>query len=821
MTRNFRAVNSEYNGLYNGDLALEQGKRTLAYDYKDDFWEILPVERVSLLEFTPLTGESENSDFNRAEDKAVRVVQKHSIDVDGKEHNPKIDEAYMMLGKARYYDSRFIPAMEAFNFVLNRFPTSNSINAAKIWKEKTNIRLRNEEVAIKNLKILFAKSELTNEEFVDASAIIAQAYINMDAPDSALVHIRSAAELTKDYEEKGRFLFIKGQLFNEVGKKDSANKAFADVIDLKRRSPRRYMIHAEIEIAKNFDYEKGNRDALLTHLLELAEDRENRPYLDIVYHQIGNFHRDIDSIDKAKFYYGRSIKEFRQNQKVQAFNYLNMGDIHFDLAEYKNSGAYYDSTLMRLQENTLLYRRVKKKRDNLDDVIKYEDIAQTNDSILRFVAMTEDERLAYFRDYTQKLKDKAIADSIAEAKEKERFRDDEFFAGSKREGDREESGSFYFYNQATVSFGAQEFRRRWGNRSLEDDWRRSDKKMVSQEEEFAIADEEGGGTSILDHPRFDPETYLALIPTDEVAIDSIKKDRDMAYYQLGIIYQEKFKEYQLAVNRLESLLTFNPEDRLVVPTKYYLYKLYEILEDPTNMQRYANDIVSNHPESRYAEIIRNPAAAISLDESSPEFKYGELYKKFLNEEYRYVIQKADEYIHMFVGESILPKFEFLKATALGRLEGFQAYKEAMNYVALTYPNSEEGQRAQTIYQKTIPKLESFNFEQNDNSEKWKLVYEFDRDKMGDAEKLKAKIEQAIEEKKYLFLKTSIDFYTEEQIFLVIHGFGSKNTARGLAEMLREEKKYKIVQKSYTISSPNYTVVQIHKNFNAYNEQNLN
>jgi len=821
MTRNFRAVNSEYNGLYNGDLALEQGKRTLAYDYKDDFWEILPVERVSLLEFTPLTGESENSDFNRAEDKAVRVVQKHSIDVDGKEHNPKIDEAYMMLGKARYYDSRFIPAMEAFNFVLNRFPTSNSINAAKIWKEKTNIRLRNEEVAIKNLKILFKKSELSTEDFVDASAIIAQAYINMDAPDSALVHIRNAAELTKNYEEKGRFLFIKGQLFNEVGKKDSANKAFADVIALKRRSPRRYMINAEIEIAKNFDYEKGDKDALLAHLLELSEDRENRPYLDIVFHQIGNFHRDIDSINKAKFYYNRSIKEFRQNQKVQAFNYLNMGDIHFDLAEYKNSGAYYDSTLMRLQENTLLYRRVKKKRDNLDDVIKYEDIAQTNDSILRFVAMTEDERLAYFRDYTQKLKDKAIADSIAEAKEKERFRDDEFFTGSKREGGRDEGGSFYFYNQSTVSFGAQEFRRRWGNRSLEDDWRRSDKKMVSQEEEFAIADEEGAGTSILDHPRFDPETYLALIPTEEETIDSIKKDRDMAYYQLGIIYQEKFKEYQLAVNRLESLLTFNPEDRLVVPTKYYLYKLYEILEDPLNKQKYADDIVSNHPESRYAEIIRNPAAAISLDESSPEYKYGELYQKFLQEEYRYVIQKADEYIHMFVGESILPKFEFLKATALGRLEGFQSYKDAMNYVALTYPNSEEGQRAQTIYQKTIPKLQNFNFEQNDNSEKWKLVYEFDRDKMVDAEKLKAKIEQAIDEKNYLFLKTSIDFYTENQIFLVIHGFGSKDTARGLAEMLREEKKYKIVQKSYTISSPNYTVVQIHKNFNAYNEQNLN
>src|SRR5690554_7366826 len=102
-----------------------------------------------------MPGEDQNEDFARAEEKAVKVIQKRSIEVQGKEHNPKIDEAYILLGKARYFDSRFIPALEAFNYILNKYPTSNSINSAKIWKEKTNIRLQNEEVAIKTLKVLF------------------------------------------------------------------------------------------------------------------------------------------------------------------------------------------------------------------------------------------------------------------------------------------------------------------------------------------------------------------------------------------------------------------------------------------------------------------------------------------------------------------------------------------------------------------------------------------------------------------------------------------------------------------------------------------
>ena len=123
-TRNYHAVTAEYNALYNGNNAFVDGQEQLASAYKDNFWEILPIERMEQEDEQTKPGYDRNPNFERAEEKAAKAIQKHSIIVDDKEHNPQIDEAYILLGKARYFDGRFIPALDAFNYVLNRYPTS-------------------------------------------------------------------------------------------------------------------------------------------------------------------------------------------------------------------------------------------------------------------------------------------------------------------------------------------------------------------------------------------------------------------------------------------------------------------------------------------------------------------------------------------------------------------------------------------------------------------------------------------------------------------------------------------------------------------------
>ena len=133
--------------------------------------------------------------FYKAEEKAVKAIQKHGMNIEGKENNPQIDEAYLLLGKARYFDQRFVPALEAFNYILYKYPASDKINQAKIWREKTNMRLDNDDLAIKNLKRLLEQEELEDQDLADATSILAQAYINTKSIDSALTQLEIAAKV--------------------------------------------------------------------------------------------------------------------------------------------------------------------------------------------------------------------------------------------------------------------------------------------------------------------------------------------------------------------------------------------------------------------------------------------------------------------------------------------------------------------------------------------------------------------------------------------------------------------------------------------------
>lgn len=816
MNRNYHAVTTEYNILYNGNLAFEDAKKQLAAGYRDNFWEILPIERIEIKESLSdmKIGESQGGAFDRAEEKATKAIQKHSMYFGAREHNPKIAEAYLLLGKARYYDGRFIPALDAFNFIINHHPTSSSMDQAKVWRAKTNIRLKNEEYALENLKKLYEQSEMEDQDRIDAAAMIAQAYMSLDSIPEALEYIKIAAENVKDKELKGRYTFIKGQIYNHIGEKDSANIAFDEVIAMNRRTSRSYLINAYMEKAQNFDYEEGDREEFMALMTKLEKDRENRPFLDRINYQLAEYYRITDSIETAVTYYNRSIKNFRDDRVLQSKNYQTLAEINFDNSKYRDAGAYYDSTLTFMQERSREWRRIKKKRENLDDVILYEEIATTNDSILRLAAMSDTELLAYFTAYTAKLKEEAIKDSIANAKREQGILDNEFYKKGKS-GATAEGGTFYFYNHAALARGKEDFRRIWGNRKLEDNWRLSNKASSLLDIEDDEIESGDALEPIAENEMFNPEVYIARVPKDEAVIDSLSNERNFAYYQLGLIYKEKFKELDLAYNRLETLLTNKPEERLIVPAKYNLFKIYEELGMDEKAAFYKNDILTNYADTRYAEILRNPNTQLATDESSPEYKYKELYKDFEDQKYAEVIDLCDEYITLYHGTEIVPKFELLKATAIGKQDGFEAYKAALNFVSLNYANTEEGRQAQDIFTNQLPKLELTRFTCGENDDQWKLIYTFAKKDRKEAEKLKETLDKAIAELKYSDIKTSIDYYNSELDFVVIHGLKSELGARGFGQILNEKKEYKVKNPYFEICSPNYKRVQIHKNLDDY------
>ena len=843
INRNFHAVTTEYNVLYNGNIALEKGLATLSTTYQDNFWDILPVERVSVSEEKATKDQTKNQDFEKAEEKAVKAIQKHSMNIGGSEKNPQMDEAYLLLAKARYYDNRFIPSLEALNYILYKYPLSDKIYHAKVWREKVNIRLDNDQIAIKNLKKLLEDKKISGQDLADANAMLTQAYINIQAKDSAIATIKIAKETTKNNDEKARYSFILGQLYESLHYQDSAYAAFESVIQMNRKSPRSYLIQAKIKQAQQFDYKKGDTLSFIKAYTKLLEDRENRPYLDALYHQMGVFYDKQDQPNAAKKHYNKSLKTNSKDKYLVASNYRNMAEIYFRASKYKTAGKYYDSTLVNLNDRTREYRKIKKKRVNLDDVIKYETIAQSNDSILSVVAMSDLERKSYYEEYIKKLKqeDETKAKLAAVQAEKEAnilVANNNASGGSLVKSDKnnlseamknpatktasgvadiggDKNSGFYFYNQVTVAYGKKEFANKWGKRTLKDNWRwSSDSNAESNtdldtKEEDVVAESESKDKATSENPKYTTSFYLEQLPTDQKVIDSLAKDRNFAYYQLGIIYKEKFKENELAASRLEQLLKNNPEERLVLPAKYNLYKIYQIIA-PAKAEQLKQQIIAEYPNSRYAEIIKNPSIEIT-DEANPELVYNAIYKKLENNQLREVYGEIDELINRFTGEESVAKFELLKAKVVGRLQGLEEYKKALNYVALTYPNIEEGKQAENLLKTDIPKLEALTFSKQEATE-WKIIFPKKFPLDNEVKQLTDKIDKYLKDSNTVLLKSSSDIYTINANFIVIHGFNSKESANAVLSILKEHKNYKIKDQAYLVSTEDYKIIQMQKKF---------
>lgn len=841
MARNSHALSTKYNILYNGQVGLDKGVKEIRSNSDDDFWKRLPIEKMQIVEDLASTTTPKNANFELAEAKATKAIQKHSMNIGGREKNTQIDEAYLMLGKSRYYDQRFVPAIDAFNYVLYKYPNSSKIYEAKIWREKTNMRLGNDALVIKNISKLLKDHEVKKQVFADANALLAEAFLNLEEKDSAVAKLKLAIAFTKVNQQRARYRFVLGQLYQQLGYKDSAVSSYQSVIDMNQKADRKFVIQAHAKKAELFDYQNGDFNSFTKTFDKLAKDRENRPYKDLIFHHMAVFYDQKNNQKKALDFYNLSLRTDSKDSYLVASNYRNLGNMYFRNAEYPAAAKYYDSTLVKLNDKTREHNKIQKIRNNLDEVILYEALAKRNDSILNVVSLNESDKIAYFEKYIVKLKEEDEIKRVLEEKRKEKQenRERNSTTGSIDPASNQEPGKpekksalmppaitnvssqqagsvFYFYNPTTVAFGKIEFKKTWGDRTPNGNWR-----ISSTTGNPTSADSLGDGKETLEKEataekiveQYTTDFYLKQLPITQTEIDSIGKERNFAYYQLGIIYKEKFKENNLAIAKLEQLLNNNPEEKLVLPSMYNLYKLYQIT-DANKAEAMKKRISAQYPDSRYAQIMNNTSSNVASANETPESAYNKWYKLYQQEQFVTVLENSDALINQFSGDEIVSKFELLKANAIGKLKGVMAYKNALQGVADNYPNSEEGKNAQEILTSQIPFLEKMELSTTD-SNNWKVLYRVgsreDKNTKATEEKIKMFIAAESPQKLYY----SYDIYTEKENFITIHGIKSEVFAKDIVFVLKENVKYKLVDPAIVVSGENYKVIQIKKNIDTY------
>ena len=130
MSRAFNNVTSKYNVYFNANESLKKGIENIEKNIQNDYTRILPIYKSS----DPSAAKLVKSDMEFAVIKASKLIEIHSMTVKPKrkkrrtrkyqefaskeEFNKWIDDSYLLMGKAYFYQHSFFAAIEVFCYFL-------------------------------------------------------------------------------------------------------------------------------------------------------------------------------------------------------------------------------------------------------------------------------------------------------------------------------------------------------------------------------------------------------------------------------------------------------------------------------------------------------------------------------------------------------------------------------------------------------------------------------------------------------------------------------------------------------------------------------
>ena len=790
VNREYHALNTKFNVLFNGKEALVIGKAVLYQNNQDNFLAILPVEPIVL------QGEDEENkasipSFNLAEEKAVKAIQKHSMNIGGKQRNRQIQDAYLLLGKARYFDRRFLPALEAFNYLLEGyFGNEDVYYEARLWREKTNLRLRNNALVVDNLKPLAQRIPFGAPLFSDVNATLAQAYINLKNQDSAAVYISQAALAEKDKTTKARYRYIEAQLLERAHLIDSARQAFQTIVSWKRKAPRIFWMQAKLQTIRL----QAQLDSVspLPALERLSKLFENQPYLHLIHQQEARYLLSQKQDSLALSYFNKSLRSPNIDTSTQIANYRELADYYFQAGGYVKTGAYLDSLLRQIPEEGRFKMNIQRERDGLDEVIALEQVIRSTDSILSLAAMTKEEQLSFFQNVIDEKRAKELA-AIEEDKKG-------FFSFGNNP-----ANVFYFYNERLVVQGKQAFLSTWGNRPNSDNWNRQSVINSASVEEEKASQEQETASFFIETPDF----FVEQIPTDTLALAALRKDRRQAYLDVGIIYKEKFKNNPLALSRLDKVFQLKPSETQEVSALYHTFKILENT-DPERAISYRTTLLERYPDSPFAQIVKDPENFKLEENQSPSGLYERAYRAYLNQEFQAVLNACVNLEVIVSGTPLAPKVAFLKAITLGRLDGEEAYIQNLKKLVELYPNAREANLAIT----TLIRLDEerqLKFKPLVlNTYKWVLSFPIEQP----LDQLLAALRKSLDEEQKQAWKITQDAYSRKMHFIVIHSRQQLPETEYFLKKWAELPNFEQNVNNFVLLSAQYEQIQRFKSWEA-------
>jgi hypothetical protein len=635
ISRQYHNTTARYNGYYNGSESIKYGIKKIHNSFVDDYSTVLPVFRTGNLK----KAKSTLPYMDKAIQKGSIVIQKHSIKIRGKEYCRWIDDNYLMVGKAYFYKGEFDEAAKTFSFITEEYKKSLISYEAYLWLSRCYIEKGDYASAESILMDLnnnkfFPKQLKKDHEIINADLYIRQK--NYPLAKTALIQCFKKYKLRKD---KARLNYIVAQIYqyNEDYKK--AAKHYTQV--LKSNAEYIMVFNSKMNLALCSDKSSTDSDKMRKELVKMSKDDKNIDYLDQIYYTIAQMDLLNEDTVLAKENYLNSTVYSVSNESQKALSFLELAKIDFAQADFISSQLYYDSTIYFMSEDFRLYKPTLTKYLILTDLVNNLKTIQLQDSLISLALTPQKERDAII---------KAIIDKEVEKerieKEKEILKRQNLYEGNTNRnrneqfGNNTSGGKWYFYNPATLSFGLSEFRKKWGKRKLEDDWRRKNRKTT------VIAEED---SSSLEMPTTnntkDPSFYLKQLPSTSEDFLLAREKIANAYYEAAIIYRHDLLEINKSNEMFNKILELVDIDSLFFPMTYYnLYLNYSLQENTEKSNLAKSTLLKYFSKSVYAKILEDPdyIQKISLSNNNNDSAFEEVFVSYKGSQYNSVIDATKE-----------------------------------------------------------------------------------------------------------------------------------------------------------------------------------
>ncbi|WP_166090729.1 tetratricopeptide repeat protein [Mucilaginibacter inviolabilis] len=700
LNRSMQNLTAHYNILFNANELLRRKQESYAASFPDAYTELLNV-------YPDTTSQSGSPD----RDMELAITKANTI-INIKEQSHYIGDAYLVLGKARFLEGSYFDAVEYFSYVVrsfgNNFPLAQE---AMVWKGRSLLYLNNLpqakltiDSAVQNINPKKPGKSFT----ADVYATRMQYNINTQNYAEAEEDAKQAIQFCSVSRLKLRWIFILAQLQELNLKPFDAYNSYSRIVQ--SNASFEMAFNANLNRIRIQDSRNGIKLSKIDQLRKLLKNHDNIDFFDQIYYHIGQQYYSTGDIDNAIKNYKLSIRYSTKNQNQRGVSYLRIADIDFkNKANYEGAKLYYDSTLTYLSPSYPGYQLIVKKSNNLQLLTGLLQTISREDTLQMLAALDEKTRMAHIDAMVARkaAQNKAAAAEAAAAAASNNSGDpfsnsftlnnpDAQQNGQNRQNGQNVVSSFYFYNTNAVSQGYTAFKRQWGNRKLEDNWRRSKRSNT--------------GLPVSAGPSGPNTTTDKLAGVTGKAADSLRSviyKQDLihdlpltpallsqsniriynAYLDLGNLYRDVLEDKKEAIAAFEKMLARFPDNPDKPAIYYNLYRLYTDI-DAAKSDMYKNRILKEYPQTAFAKIILDPDYSRKLNDANAGFNvfYNQVYDLYEQKQYAQVISSADDLLKRYPDNRFAAQLFYLKAIAAGHQEKLPPFMADMKEIVEKYPD---------------------------------------------------------------------------------------------------------------------------------------